>query len=50
MYFILRWYILGKHSNLEFKENINTESGPEINLLNDTKCLTAQIRITFRDR
>lgn len=45
--FSLRWYILGKHSDLVFTENNNTEGSLEVNLLNlkDQECLTSQIVI-----
>lgn len=39
----MRWYILGKHSQLVFSENTNTEDGHEDNLLNDTECITSKL-------
>ncbi|KAF0752124.1 Uncharacterized protein FWK35_00021375, partial [Aphis craccivora] len=41
--YCLRWYILGKHSDVVFTENTNTENDNEINLLDETQCLTGQI-------
>lgn len=45
IYYSLRWYILGKHSDLVFTENTNTEGSLETSLLtlDDHECLTSQI-------
>lgn len=41
--FSLRWFILGKHSNVVFTNNTNTEQSIETNLLEENDCLTRTI-------
>lgn len=46
----LRWYILGKHSNIIFTENTNTQCSMEDKLLGENDCFTAQILLSsFND-
>lgn len=42
-YFSLRWYILGKHSDIIFTENTNSEVGLETSLLDGQDCLVGQM-------
>jgi len=42
-YFSLQWYILGKHSDIIFTENINSEVGLETSLLDGHDCLVGQM-------
>lgn len=46
----LRWYILGKHSNIIFTENTNTQCSMEDKLLGENNCFTVQILLSsFND-
>lgn len=45
----LRWYILGKHSNIIFTENTNTLCSMKDKLLDENDCFTAKILSSFND-
>lgn len=42
-HFSLRWFILGKYSNVVFTNNTNSEQCIETNLLEENDCLTRQL-------
>lgn len=39
----LRWYILGKHADIIFTENTNSENANENSLLDGNDCLISEI-------
>jgi len=42
-HFSLRWFILGKYSNVVFTNNTNSEQCIETNLLEENDCLTSKL-------